>query len=467
MYYTYFIISETAQIVYVGTSCAKDKLAILRKHLRGEVVSTKEIFGPGQNRVIPYIHICAEKHFDCNNAQVDAKYWVGYLSRQGYQVIGSEMVPNALMKSVRAEIALKDTVGRTLQEVLAAEGTQNLYSATHGDERKTLRHKYTVYAKDTVLNIRTKSEVAQAFRTLAVQMDATQSQTLGALLDAYSGVSKFEVEDLLERLQKAQERYDELEKELFEYMIDRDRQEKRLKEKISVLKTMAYEATSKWPYRNIRDGRKIPIYTRKQAKRIFSERRSYLPPENAGTRLIQVDCIVYGRCSANRRQAVFIYGTTLDGAEKIRLRWYPRKDYVGRIPTMDIYHNTAFVWQVGFVKAPDGAMDMIGGIPLRPEWLIDKPKHPWEKQEPAIKLSELLQWHQGRYGEYKLEDFLMEQLQKEKASWISEQQQKAAFAYIDGSKEKNATDNGTIIKKEESSGFERLIKDAQDRAGKK
>lgn len=464
-YYVFFIINETARVVFVGTSCAKDQLAILRKHLRGEVMETKEFFGPGEGQIVPYMHICERRHFTREDAKIDARYWRGYFFHQGYQVIGDDVVPDALMKSSRAKIIFGDIESAMLQEVLMEAGTQNLHSSTRGGVRKTTRQKICAHSMDTVLNIRTEGEIAQAFRELTVKRGVTQSQMLGALIDEYSGVTNFEVQNLLDDLEETQERREELNKEIYRCAANGYRHEMRLRIKISVLKAMVDEVTSKWSYRGAVSEGTVPLYTRRQAQRIFSERRNYSQPEEAGTRTIRIDCLVYGRGARNRKQALFVYGTTIDGGEKIRIRWYPRKEYVGCPVTLKVYRSSNLVWQVAYAEAQDGAVDMIGAIPLCPEWMMKSPNHSCEKQEPVIELSELLRWHQDHKGEGRMEDFLTEKFQKEKGVRDQEKRQ-ASIAYVNDPTEQGQVGAVLLDEEKELSDFERLIQNAQDRARK-
>ncbi|MGN1082960.1 MAG: hypothetical protein ACI4SJ_05375, partial [Candidatus Avispirillum sp.] len=382
-YYIYFILNEEEKIAYIGISCAKDRGAILRKHLRGEVSSTKKIFGPGPNQIVPCMHVRQAQWFTAERVEQEACYWGKYMRGQGYHVLGLGSEDSCIILTGIWDEVIWQTRDRTLEEVLHAEGTLNLQSSSRGNEQKTVRQKFTAVTADVVLNIRVRSEVAKAFRALAEQLGATQSQTLGILLDAYHGDTTLETEDLLERLEEAEAEIDDLEHDLFDSKIELQFQIKRLREKIKILQAMVHDGTSCWPYRKRTESERVPIYNKKQAKKYFPERQNYSYPKAAGTMQIKIDCLAYGKFNPGRGQAVFLFGTSMKGGEKVKLRCYWRREFVGRIPTIETYRDPSLVWQIGYIVAPDKAVDLIGALPLQPEWLTQKLQHLREKQEPS------------------------------------------------------------------------------------
>ncbi|MGM9600743.1 MAG: hypothetical protein ACI3W5_04025 [Faecousia sp.] len=471
-YYIYFVLNEAEKIAYIGISYAKDRGAILRKHLRGEVSSTKKLFGPGPNQIVPYMHVRQAQWFIEERVEQEACYWGKYLRGQGYQVLGLGSEDSRIIMTGIWEEVKRQTRGRTLEEVLRAEGTLNLHSSSRGNEQKTVRQKFTAGTANVVLNIRVRSKVAKAFRALAEQLGATQSQTLGILLDAYHGDTTLETEDLVERLEEAEAEIDDLEHDLFDSKIELQFQTKRLREKIKILQAMVHNGTACWPYRKRMESDRVPIYNKKQAKKYFPERRNYSYPKDAGTMQIKIDCLAYGKFNPGRGQAVFLYGSSMESGEKVKLRCYWRREFVGRIPMIETYRDPSLVWQIGYIVAPDKAVELIGAMPLQTEWLTQKSQHLREKQEPSIRLSELLQWSEECNEGESLEDVLVEKFLR-----LSEKRRKMEMKEVSyqttGKNEdtEETLDQNDLLQgdkhdeeKGEISGFDAVLKSAKRRA---
>lgn len=139
---------------------------------------------------------------------------------------------------------------------------------------------------------------------------------------------------------------------------------------------------------------------------------------------------------------------------------------------IETYRDPSLVWQIGYIVAPDKAVELIGAMPLQTEWLTQKSQHLREKQEPSIRLSELLQWSEECNEGESLEDVLVEKFLR-----LSEKRRKMEMKEVSyqttGKNEdtEETLDQNDLLQgdkhdeeKGEISGFDAVLKSAKRRA---
>jgi len=60
---------------------------------------------------------------------------------------------------------------------------------------------------------------------------------------------------------------------------------------------------------------------------------------------------------------IFICGETADG-KRIKVRWYPKAEYIGISPTSRAFAYEGSKWLMGYVPTRRGATDLVAAIPL-------------------------------------------------------------------------------------------------------
>jgi len=96
-------------------------------------------------------------------------------------------------------------------------------------------------------------------------------------------------------------------------------------------------------------------------KESFADWKAYRSPDEECFIPFRLECLCYGK---GRMPAVFIFGRRMGTEERIRLRFYERREYVGPHPTKSgmFYEGSCFL--LGGKPSADGACDLLFAIPL-------------------------------------------------------------------------------------------------------
>ena len=117
-----------------------------------------------------------------------------------------------------------------------------------------------------------------------------------------------------------------------------------------------------------------------------AECKDFLYPDCDGSTVLQLRRLHYGRGSY---AAVFLCGIDLHSGASIKLRYYPKKTYIGSVPGGKYCVENAR-WVVYYRRATDGAMELTAALPLPLDWEQGEPEKT-KKSEEQKWLDELIQ----------------------------------------------------------------------------
>lgn len=365
-YYIYLIYHEVTRAAFIGKTCNKNPYAVFNAHLRGERASTREDFGcdPDFQDLIDF---CILETLDCtaSDAYRHVVAWCRFFEDAKFELI----VPRKTAKDSKVFQPETQVIYDTVCAPFAVEEVLN---------REVALKEETAYAPSPAplsddddsdcnsalfqLNIRVTYEVSEGFRRFCKRMGLTQSDGLRLLLLAQKEkcpriVAHSYQEDMLAKDDAIAKLKEELckAKEKLAVLPKPKNEEKAHATVIRHAVKQALRLQEPNPYLTPL----LPMGFNK-AKRVI-DFSSYSYPGEDGACFLFLDALVYGR---GRRPALFILGHTTDGSP-IKLRYYPKKEFVGIAPTAKspLYHKGSF-WSVGYVLANDGAYDLYAAIPV-------------------------------------------------------------------------------------------------------
>lgn len=108
------------------------------------------------------------------------------------------------------------------------------------------------------------------------------------------------------------------------------------------------------------DGIPLPSLSFNLYEIYFKPFCDHVYPETEGYAVVQLEHLIWGKTYG---AALFVLALTEDGA-RIRLRHYPKDDFVGFSLHRNPYAYRGARWFVGYRPAKDGAMDLIMAMPM-------------------------------------------------------------------------------------------------------
>lgn len=212
----------------------------------------------------------------------------------------------------------------------------------------------------TQLNIRVEESTAAAFRKFCVGNSLNQSDALALLLT--TAQSSEAVNIMQEKLKQKDQKIRELTEKLFSAECGRKNFKKRALERrrnwICAIKSMiAYIADmgQKEDTRSECAPMEIEPFARAKDECGFGD---YVYPVGAGCTTFWIEMLVYGK---GRYAPLYVCGQTDDG-KLLKLRFYPRDEYIGVSPKA-IDCGTSHRCLVAYVPTEDGAVDLIAAVP--------------------------------------------------------------------------------------------------------
>ena len=234
----------------------------------------------------------------------------------------------------------------------------------------------------TQLNIRVDDSAADAFRDFCSKMHVTQNEGLKLLLASAEQDTEAKIAPIQEHILKQQKTISALmekEKAIKKEYTEKHHTALKLRRDLAhVMGEMLDHIIDRHAADFNTDHEPLNIYRPKFAKESLNF-KSYKYPSSAGCMVITLDYLAYGMGIA---PALFICGKDTDGT-LIKLRWYPKTEYIGIPPRSEIFSYTGAQWLVGFFQSPDGATDMVAGIPLAciPDTLVSANSNIEEKMD--------------------------------------------------------------------------------------
>lgn len=365
-YQILFMIQEEEKRVYMEISFAKDVSAVLRKHWNGENRSTEAYFSYRNATAKPEMRVLEIGYVRRNTAKIFLNKWAEAFRGKGYQVIGTQFEDEELNEKQFIDYLNRAALQKIdLDKVL--QGTDVEIITCHKSERKkkSAEQKYAVEPVDSVLNIRTTTQLAEAYRNFCKENNLTQNQGLALLLaGTEENARKFLNADIRERLCIADAALAErdrvishLRKELEEERNTRQESKKDYVARIqhSLLGTF-FESLPTPVFAQDR----MKCWSVKSSQEIFPEEEEYHFPNQDGVLILRLDHVRYARANST---LLIIYGQT-EAGEKIKLCWriYDKNRY-GRYLLDSPYLIKGYPWSFA-VYSPKEIAYAVGCLPL-------------------------------------------------------------------------------------------------------
>ena len=96
--------------------------------------------------------------------------------------------------------------------------------------------------------------------------------------------------------------------------------------------------------------------------------------------MIYLEHLVYGKPSS---PPTFVLGRT-ENQERIKLRWYPKKEFLGIWPRNERFAKRDSKWLMGYLPAQDGAVDLVAAIPMESVGICEEKNHIAKRKVPSL-----------------------------------------------------------------------------------
>ena len=204
-YKVLFLILEKEKKVHMEISFSKEPAAVLRKHWRGEIDETKDLFSRNNPRAKPVMWVWDIDRVPRKKATAYLKEWERFFLKEGYEIIGQTPAYDPGESIFRLDGIEKYRVTRmNVATLIRGKNCRIVKCENAGEKRLAASQKYTTEAADDLLRIRVKADVANVFRDLCEEESLTHGQGIAMLLSSYTGHNDLVVSDLRDRLQKAE-----------------------------------------------------------------------------------------------------------------------------------------------------------------------------------------------------------------------------------------------------------------------
>lgn len=366
-HYVYYalILHEDDKYVYVGKTTEKRLSNTFSRHVCGRVAATNAFFdkesrpklylleecdettAQGYKRVVAYVHMFLSEGYCCINH-------AGTIKHAKNPKEDTKRLIMQLKSKPMDEILMNTYVEKTSNSRVVAGKEQ---AAANGNTAPKKHH-------GEQLNIRTDHATKERFMEFCSQMGVNQRQGFELLLDHEKEV---EQTNALQILTEYQNKMKKLEKENEDLRIKYRKLQKEqtptselwarsyvefLKNGISFYLNAILKPAAKWP------PLKRYSYNAYRDRYLNGQTCSY--PEQEGFFVATLEAVLW---SNSGTKACFLIWKDLNGVQR-KLRYYPKKHYMGRSFLDDLYAFEGARWILGALRAKDGAMELVAGLPL-------------------------------------------------------------------------------------------------------
>lgn len=383
--YTIYVIHATDDagcgVVYVGRTRSRDLRRVLRYHREGRKRITAEDFSK-ELSVTPQIHVlsiienctasCAYRH---NLA------WYRHFDENGYDTLASEEFDFAAY-------TMQPETWQIYQEIKNTEIHPLLEQPYIPPKKKNdeIRIDDEHDEKMVQLNLKVKESVHKAFSSFCRSNNMVQREAFSVLLSNSSdGVA---AKIIQEQSRTIRDQLAEIKK--LKELPRGAKADIRLKQALvftkmvisRYLELMFPESTVAAP---------LKCVTWDSFVKMYPDRTTYDYPSEDGFFIMELEALCYGK---GRYSAVFIWGKDIESGCYRKLRYYPKREYVGlSLPKSPYLHRGVFLL-VGYRIAPDNAADLYAALPV-----IDNSSHLWSQAVEALEkerrsLDEIIQHSQ-------------------------------------------------------------------------
>lgn len=370
--------------VYIGRTTAQKISAICYSHARGDRETTRDYFGFGCPYPKLYILDRITAHSTVTYRHVVA--WVHVFLKEGYHVLNcGDVLDHAADLCPETAVIVDEILMIPLEEHLAKSHYAKYKDA---DSRPPLPvsqvHTTPISEPATAkLTIRLSKAEKNKFDQAAQALHLTHRETLQYLLQFSP------VEDMfLALMQQHHEtkrtqqknRIAELEKAVAEQREKLEQQAESHKKYVSMVKRgigeyMDYfDTTSPFP---------LSLEVDWYDQYMRNCETDFVYPEKENIALIRPVAILRGH---GRNPALFVLGVTVTG-QCIKLRYYPKQEYVGLFLTNYTFGVRGSVWLMGWQRAEENVMQLMFALPLQ---IQVKYNSPMDVRERLDKMTEKL-----------------------------------------------------------------------------
>lgn len=373
-------------VAYIGKTCSSNLKRIWRYHRDGHSKLTADDFGKNACHTCPTFHIL-EVVESCTIALAYRHQiaWYRHADESGYITLSGEALDKAAYDMYPETQAIYDQISQKPFAAYLAQSHSSPVPPAVQSPEIPIPIKET--QKTVQLNIRISEEEHAHFCEICNDNSLTQREAFAALL---SNASETSAEQLIKQQRLTIEEHlrtiDALRREIKKTPRGANA-DIRLKTALSFCK----EAINQYIKLILQETNDLPKAVKckgwAQFVRSFPNARAYSYPTEDGFSVIRLDDLCYGH---GKYSAIFIWGTDTETGNKIKVRYYPKHDYIG-IP----FPHSPLVCEgitllIGYRPAPDSATDLYFAIPLVSQSLKFWSKTTGFAEEKKLSLDELI-----------------------------------------------------------------------------
>lgn len=337
------------ELVFVGKTTTSDTKAVLRRHLRGEISVTandlKCTDWEGKPPRLIVLHA-----LECTGAEA-YRYILCYhrlYEDFGYMTVSYRGIDD------QAYDMLPDT--KCLYEELQRTVTREFLSVGIVVEKPKIES-VSMQQKEmtTQLNIRLEMHSLCRFRQFCDRLNITQKEGFLHLLHCVCD-DTLDIDPIFIELKKKNERQERQIKELEAKLRTQSRGQKadeRLKNAVSNMKQFVAQ------YIELAVCKPLESQAKKQSRARCAVPKEYQYPESSGEMILQLHSWHYGH---GTYPAIFMCGEDTQTKRKIKLRYYPKRTFLGCSPKSE-YFAPKTDWFVSF-QVTKGVAELGAALPL-------------------------------------------------------------------------------------------------------
>lgn len=370
--------------VYIGRTTAKKVSDICYSHARGDRETTRDYFGFGHPYPKLYILDRVTAHSTVTYRHVVA--WVHVFTKEGYHILNcGEVLDHAADLRPETAVIVDEILATPLEEHLA-RGYYAKYKDADSRPALPTPQVHTTPASEPAtakLTIRLSDAKKHKFDQAAQALHLTHRETLQYLLQ-FSPVEDLFVSLMQQhhenKVIQQKKRIAELEKTVSTQKEKLAQQADSHKKYVSMVKQVIgeymsyFDTTSTFP---------IALEINWYEDYMRNCQTDFNYPEQEDIALIRPVAILRGH---GRNPALFVLGVTISG-QCIKLRYYPKQQYVGLFPTNYTFGVRSSVWLMGWQRAEENVMQLMFALPLQ---IQAKYNNPMDARERLDKMTEKL-----------------------------------------------------------------------------
>lgn len=356
IYKIYAILLDAEEpFCYIGKTTSQRLSAAYHRHRRGEVAATEGFLSQKDEQ--PQLYLLEELPMTNARAHKRVLAWIHIFMTNGYSLINHS-------GSVKQAKNLKPDTERMVEE-LQKEPLEKILQRTilmHPADADTKPEPYGLPLREDkkcTLSVRLKESEKQQFLRFCKRKKITQKQGFSLLLDYAEN--------------------DGNTKQLHAILAEKDAQIYKLKQENKLIQTRKVMQEVKKGIEDhtsfLKEGLKqylgelFASDIKTEPLKVISYRRymrekepsiEYVYPETDGFMCIKLEALLWGM---SRKRALFVLGITENGSH-IRLRYYPKDEFLGYPLYGCPYAYKGARWFVGFRQSKDGAMNLVAAFPL-------------------------------------------------------------------------------------------------------